>query len=217
MKYNYVIGMSEQDIDVKYGMYDLREEREIARSSLGYILSDITDIKRSYFKLGFHLNEFKNMKYYEDFGYLTFDEFCTANFDMDKSAVSRCINVFLMTTSFNEVKFQNGIKSVGCANVMSDKYKDYSYSQLCEMISLSDEQRKSITPEMTIKEIREIKKEKVATSQPEIIKNFTFDLQVAIKKILSKMGCKCISFCCGKIYFTSSDDRKYTLELKERK
>ena len=37
------------------------------------------------------------------------------------------------------------------------KWKEYSYSQLCEMISMSDEDRKKVTPSMTVKQIRELK------------------------------------------------------------
>lgn len=36
----------EKDIVVKYGMYDLGAERDMARTSFKYILSDMTDIKK---------------------------------------------------------------------------------------------------------------------------------------------------------------------------
>ena len=167
----------ECDLDVKYGLYNLGEEREQARTSLKYIFTDITDIKESYFRLGFHLNEFRMCEYYKDFGYLTFEEFCEVNFEMKKGTISRCINVFLMTNSAGEFKYKNGVKTRGCASVMSEKFQDYSYSQLVEMLPLTEEQRKEITPGMTVKQIREFKKKKklnsggvfdVATSQPEI-------------------------------------------------
>lgn len=105
---NINIGTSEKDIDVKYGLFDLGPERESARTSLKYIYTDMNGIKQNYFKLGFHLNEFKQCKYYEDFGYQTFEEFCENNFDLDKSAISRCINVFLMTTSQGEETYYAG-------------------------------------------------------------------------------------------------------------
>lgn len=156
-RFDVCIGTNENDIPVKYGMYSLCEEREAARSSLKYIFTDMTDIKKGYFRLGFHLNEFHKNKYYEDFGYLTFEEFCEANFEMDKGAVSRCINVFLMTTAYGEEHHSAGVRSVGCASQMSDKYKDYSYSQLTEMLPLSEEQREKVDPGMTVKQIRELK------------------------------------------------------------
>lgn len=85
---------NEGNLNIKYGLYDLREERESARSSLKYIYADMYDIKRSYFRLGFHLNEFRNCEYYKDFGFPSFEEFCEANFEMDKGAVSRLYKCF---------------------------------------------------------------------------------------------------------------------------
>lgn len=152
----------ESDINVKYGLFDLREEREMARSSLKYIYADMTDIKRSYFKLGFHLHEFRQCKYYEDFGFSSFEEFCETNFELDKGAVSRCINVFLMASAYNDTQYIMGTETHGCAMEISDRFKEYNYSQLCEMLPLSDKQRNKIKPEMTIKQIREIK------NQPDI-------------------------------------------------
>ena len=60
-----------------------------------------------------------------------------------------------------------------CTHTMylDEKYQDYSYSQLCEMLGMSDEQRRQVRPDMTVKEIRELKKNvsrnvsRVATSQ----------------------------------------------------
>lgn len=171
MQGNVSMCTSENDLKVIYGLFNLREEREMARGSLKYILTDINDIKRSYFRLGFHLNEFKICKYYEDFGYTTFEEFCEANFDMDKGAVSRCINVFLMISAAGEVKSIGNYESRGCASQMSEKYKDYSYSQLCEMLPLDEKKRSQVKPDMTVKEIRELKN-KITDISPGNVKAF---------------------------------------------
>ena len=171
---NVSVLTSEKDIDVKYGMIDFGPEREMARASLKYIYTDMCNIKQSYFKLGFHLNEFKECKYYEDFGYASFEEFCEHNFDLDKSAISRCINVFLMTTSQGEETYYAGTISKGCASQMSDKYKDYSYSQLCEMLPLDDKQREQVKPDMTIKQIREMKNQISDISKTQLMKFFEY-------------------------------------------
>lgn len=88
-----------------------------------------------------------------------------------------------MTSAYGEETYRNGVKITGCAMEMSGKYKDYSYSQLTEMLPLSDEQRAMISPDMTIKQIREIKKngkaktvesaDLVATSQPDNLLDMT--------------------------------------------
>ena len=41
---------------------------------------------------------------------------------------------------------------------LSDCWKAYSYTQLCEMLPLTEHQREQITPDMTVKQIREYKK-----------------------------------------------------------
>lgn len=164
MQNGVTISTKESDLEVKYGMIHFREEREMARSSLRYILHDMNDIRTSYIRLGFHLEEFRRCGYYYDFGYPTMEEFCGVNLGLDKSAISRCINVFKKFSACEKETHKMWI---------DDRYKDYSYSQLCEMVSMDEEQCKQVTPDMTIKQIREVKKgnvsrdvSPVATSQP---------------------------------------------------
>ena len=154
MQNNVSLSTNDKDIVIKHGLVNLREQREAAVGSVKYVLSDITDIKQNYFRLGFHLWEFQQNKYYEDFGYTTMAAFCEANFDMDKSAVSRCISVFLYTCQRRE-----GSLFDLPTMFMQEKYKDYSYSQLCEMVSMPESLEKFVKPDMTIAEIRQIKKD----------------------------------------------------------
>ena len=145
------ISTMESCIDVKYGLYNFGGERELARTSLKYILTDMNDIRTKYIKLGFHLSEFMRCKYYQDFGYPTMEEFSAVNLGMDKGSISRCINVFEVFCQ----KQSNGNRSM----FLDARYSNYSYSQLCEMVSMSDDDRRMIKPDMTIKQIREKKKE----------------------------------------------------------
>ncbi len=139
---------------VLYGGFTPRDENsELAFASFGYILNDIQDIKSSYIRLGFHLCECKRMGYYFDFGYASFYDFVYYNFGLDKSALSRIINVYM--------KFCAVDKSSGYSSKkmwIDEKYADYSYSQLCEMLPLDSNSLKDITPDMSIKEIRDYKK-----------------------------------------------------------
>lgn len=154
MQNNVSLSTNDKDIVIKHGLVNLREQREAAVGSVKYVLSDITDIKKNYFRLGFHLWELQQNKYYEDFGHTTMAAFCEANFDMDKSAVSRCINVFL-----HVCQRQSGSLLGIPTMFMQEKYQDYSYSQLCEMVSMSESLEKMVKPEMTVSEIRQIKKD----------------------------------------------------------
>lgn len=132
--------------------------RDEAYDSLKYLYTDLTVIREYYMRLGFHLSEFRACEYYKDFGYLTLEEFCDVNLGLDKGAVSRCINVYKQFNASNDVTYSAGLKKRGCAMDLSERWKDYSYTQLCEMLPLSESDRKKITPDMTVKQIREYKK-----------------------------------------------------------
>ena len=157
----------ENEIDVIYGMMNLREERELARASVKYILTDMSDIRRSFIRLGFHLYKFERMRYYEDFGYTSIVEFAEKNLGLSKTQVSVYKNIY--------VQFGFDAEHSSVAKMwLDDKYKQYSYSQLREMLSMSEENRKQVNPDMSIEQIRELKKNKVAISQPEK-KRFDYD------------------------------------------
>lgn len=148
--------MNELDMKVVYGEYVAKgyKAKELALASHGYIAKDVRDIKTSYIRLGFHLRESQKNLYYEDFGFISLADYADANFGLDKSALSRCMKVFERFSLR-----QGGV----CKMFLDDRYKDYSYSQLCEMVSMDGKQLEKVKPSMTVKEIRELKK--VATSQ----------------------------------------------------
>lgn len=82
-------------------------------------------------------------------------------FDLDKSQVSRLINV---ADEFG-VSVPNG--HGGEAYVCQPKYQKFSYSLLAEMLPLTAEQREAVTEKWTVAQLREYRKILVATSQPE--------------------------------------------------
>lgn len=58
------------------------------------------------------------------------------------------------TSTFNLIGIARTFANSG---KLLKQWEAYSYSQLCEMLSMSDEERKKVTPDMTIKQIRELK------------------------------------------------------------
>lgn len=161
------IATKESDIEIFYGMFHFMDEpRQAAYSSVKYLYTDITDIRKYYIRLGFHLNEFAQCEYYHDFGFATLEEFCEKNLGLDKSAVSRCINVYKNFNASLSKSFKNGVESRGCAMDLAEEWQDYSYTQLCEMLPLTEEQRKDIKPEMSVKQIREYKKNLKSKKSP---------------------------------------------------
>lgn len=148
--------LSTKDYDIEVYFGDIKYKDTPRKESYGYVkylYTDLTDIRKYYIRLGFHLAEFAYHMFYTDFGFATLEDFCQVNLGLDKSAVSRCIGVYREFNASN-TKSQNK----GCAMELSEEYKDYSYTQLCEMLPLSPEERKNITPDMTIKQIRDYKK-----------------------------------------------------------
>ena len=143
--------MNDSDVKVVYGEYVAKgyKAKELALASHGYIANDVRDIKTSYIRLGFHLRESQKNLYYEDFGFISLADYADANFGLDKSALSRCMKVFERFSLR-----QGGV----CKMFLDDRYKDYSYSQLCEMVSIDDGHLQKIKPSMTVKEIRELKR-----------------------------------------------------------
>lgn len=155
------IASNESDLEVIYGscLFTCEDPREAAFTSLKYLYSDLTDIRKYYIRLGFHLDEFARYNYYRDFHFATLEEFCDKNLGLDKSAVSRCINVYRTFNASNSIVYRDGFEIKGSSMELGNEWQDYSYTQLCEMLPLSPEQRKDISPEMSVKQIREYKKQ----------------------------------------------------------
>lgn len=157
MQDNVSLCTNEKNLNVKYGMFDLGPERVEARASLKYILTDMNDIRENFIRLGFHLSEMLNNKYYEDFGFPTMEEFASVNLGMDKSNVYRYIRVF-QQFACADASYDGGLKSIPCKYVLGDRWKDFSYSQLTEMCNMTPDQRMICRADMTVKQIRELKK-----------------------------------------------------------
>lgn len=167
--------MSEKN-NVVYGMinYGNAELSDGAKGSFEYIRDDIADIKKRYIALGYHLSEFDKNEYFKEYGYSNLDDFVLANFNIDKKALSRILSVYY--------KFSEPYKIY-----VSEKYSEYSYSQLCEMVSLKDEELKSVTPKMTIRDIRDYKKSLKNEKFRDVAKNNKVE-----EKVLTKQE-KCVS------------------------
>ncbi len=86
---------------------------------------------------------------------------CEKEFGLDKSQVSRYMNIV------DEFCEHCNVKDDINEFRLTERFKVFSYSQLVELLSLNDEQRKVVEPSWSVKKIREYKKSlrKVATSQ----------------------------------------------------
>lgn len=148
---------------------ELAEAREDLEYRKKKILEDLNSVKQDKFYLGCHLIDlFNSGAWSSDPRYIVpgvsvggkirgyrftcyFMLYCEKHFGLDKSQVSRYMNI---VDEFGDE--MRGYK---------DEWREYKYSQLVEMLSLTEEQRRDITPQMTVSEIRTYKKNLVATSQ----------------------------------------------------
>ena len=126
------------------------EVNELAVASFNYVKQDIADVKKRYISLGFHLHEMEMYRYHEELGYDNFYECIEKNFHMDKSAVSRVISVWNEFCSKDDADSRK--------MWIDDRYEKYSYSQLVEMLPLKEQERRRVTSDMTVSQIRSYKR-----------------------------------------------------------
>lgn len=96
-------------------------------------------IVENYIAIGEELKFIKENKIYKLGDYKSFIDYCKTEFGLSKNQSYNFINVY--------------------ERFSDEKYKNYNYSSLVEMLSLPDEKLKEVSPGSTVKEIRKIKKE----------------------------------------------------------
>lgn len=112
------------------------------------IRNGLKDAARSVIVVGYYLKGVRDNKLYLTAGYMDIWEYASATFGFSKSTASRYM-------ARND-KFSVG----GNSPVMAEEYREYSKAQLQEMLSLDAEQMSTVTPDMTVREIRELRRPK---------------------------------------------------------
>lgn len=121
------------------------------------IKSDMTNVARSCVSVGFHLKAIRDRELFRDAGYDTLWDYAADQFGISKSSASRYMEI-------ND-RFSIG----GNTPMLQKEYKDFSKSQLQEMISLSPEQARKVTAKTTVKQIREMKTPKKKVDEPVVV------------------------------------------------
>ncbi len=121
------------------------------RDSLDVIKEESVKIKKSFVKIGWYLKHIQDNELYLEDGYANINECAEEQLGYSQSTVSRFIRIC--------EKFSKNHNSPE----LDEKYSGFDKSQMMEMLPLSAEQLEQVTPDMTVKQIREIKgKEKKA-------------------------------------------------------
>lgn len=112
------------------------------------IRASLRDAARSVIAVGHYLKVIRDKELYREAGYENVWDYAADTFGFSKSTASRYM-------ARND-KFSVG----GNSPVLAEEFREYSKAQLQEMLSLDAEQMDSVTPDMTVREIRELRRPK---------------------------------------------------------
>lgn len=112
------------------------------------IKNEINGIAENWFHIAYYVYEIDHFKYYANH-YNNIVECCQAEFGFKKSTTYNFINIVKDSCCSFYVRYQDFLNQV----------KGWSYSQLVSMLSLSEKEREKVTPDMSARDIKKLKKD----------------------------------------------------------
>lgn len=119
-----------------------------------FIKSNLVSAAQNVIAIGYYLKHIRDRQLYREAGYESIWDYASDRFGLSKSTTSRYI-------SRND-KFSKG----GNSPVLDSHYQDFGKAQLQEMLSLNSEQLEQVTPDMTVAQIRDMRKPKEVPYYP---------------------------------------------------
>lgn len=107
------------------------------------------DVANTYVQIGGYLNEMNQAKQYEVLDYKSIYEYAADRFNLSKTTCANFINLYKRFGE--ETGFHDDY-------ALKEEYEDYSYSQLVELVSVDEDKLLDYSPNLTVKEIRAVKK-----------------------------------------------------------
>ncbi len=144
------IGAVDRAAGQESGMPDIGTRVEWYRSvslkdAETYISENLKAAARNVIAIGYYLKHIRDRELYQEAGYTDIWAYAHDRYGFSKSTTSRYM-------SRNDKFSLNGDSPI-----LDDKYRDYGKAQLQEMLSLDEEQLERVTPDMTARQIREMK------------------------------------------------------------
>lgn len=138
-----------------------------------YIASGMMTAVRAFVANGYYLRRIRDEKLYKESGYKNFKEYLEDRYKKDEGWASKCIKV------------NQQLSVGGNSPILDRKYCDYNDKyKLVELASMTEEQRSQVSPDMSVKTLREFRKgdaENLVTSQEnqakESAQEEVFDIQ----------------------------------------
>lgn len=119
-----------------------------------FIKSNLVSAAQNVIAIGYYLKHIRDRQLYREAGYESIWDYASDRFGLSKSTTSRYIT--------RNDKFSKG----GNSPVLDSRYQGFGKAQLQEMLSLNSEQLEQVTPDMTVAQIREIRKPKEVPYYP---------------------------------------------------
>lgn len=121
--------------------------KDLSRDDTITLLDEkITNMRLDFIAAGFYMKRVRDEEYFKTLGYETIWDFAEDRYGIQKSTASRWM---AMNDKYSKE---------GNSPILQEDYKVFNKSQLQEMLYLTDTQLQDITPDMTVKEIREVRK-----------------------------------------------------------
>lgn len=160
---------------VRFTVADLGRVGLIKPEQVGYqdsieiIKDESFHIQRSFVKIGWYLKHIRDHELYKEGGYNNIYECAADQFGYSQPTASRFINIC--------EKFSKDHNSPE----LDIKYAGFDKSQMIEMLPMAPEQLEKVTPDMTVKQIRNIKVKKKDLNTESMVEDDNIPGQTSIE------------------------------------
>lgn len=140
-----------------------------------YIASGMMTAVRAFVANGYYLRRIRDEKLYKESGYKNFKEYLEDRYKKDEGWASKCIKV------------NQQLSVGGNSPILDSKYCDYNDKyKLVELASMTEEQRTQVSPDMSVKALREFRKsesENLVTSQENKVEESELEVMDAVQEV----------------------------------
>lgn len=119
------------------------------------LVDNIANVKRAFIAIGYYLKYSRDHELYFEGGYESVWEYAKERFGIERTTASRWMAI-------ND-KFSKD----GNSPILAEQYQEFGKGQLQEMLYLTDDQLEEVTTDMTVKDIREVRKPEPVEEEPE--------------------------------------------------
>ena len=129
-----------------------------AKDFIKYTNLEINDIHRKAFKIGFRLNEANEFEYYKPLGYKDIYELAEHEFGFKSTTTKNLMEVNRVYSDHLMSTISSGTHVRKYSMEIDPRYKDYTQTQLVEMLPLSERERAHVPLDFKTPDLRDYKK-----------------------------------------------------------